>query len=88
MRLRGQELDLPPVQELMQGGEGVLGDGTLVHIAPYLQSHQGNADIQSPVELREKGSETCVQIKGVSSVSLTDSVLYTLLIKGAVSTRS
>lgn len=30
MRLLRQKSDLPPVKELMQGGERVLGDGTLV----------------------------------------------------------
>lgn len=52
MRLLGQQLHLPPVQELVQGGEGVLGDGTLVHITPHLQAHQGHTDVQSPVELQ------------------------------------
>lgn len=52
MRLLRQQLDLPPVEELVQGGEGVLRDGTLVHVAPHLQAHQGHADIQSPVELK------------------------------------
>lgn len=36
----------------MQSGEGVLGDGTLVHITPHLQAHQCHTDIQSPVELK------------------------------------
>lgn len=35
----------------MQGGEWVLGDGTLVYIAPHLQPHQSHTNIQSPVEL-------------------------------------
>lgn len=47
-----QQLNFPPVKELMQGGERVLGNGALVHITPYLQAHQGHSDIQSPVELR------------------------------------
>lgn len=47
-----QQLDLPPVEELVQGGEGVLCDGTLVHVAPHLQAHQSHADIQSSVELK------------------------------------
>lgn len=38
----------------MQGGEGVLGDGTLVHITPHLQAHQSHTDIQSPVELKRE----------------------------------
>lgn len=55
MRLLRQQLDLSPVKELMQGGERVLGDWTLVHITPHLQAHQGHADIQSPVELQVEG---------------------------------
>lgn len=52
MRLLRQQLDLPPVEELMQSGEGVLSDGTLVHITPHLQAHQGHTDIQSSVKLQ------------------------------------
>lgn len=47
-----QQLDFPPVQELVQGGERVLGDGAFIRIAPHLQPHQSHADVQGPVELR------------------------------------
>lgn len=43
--LLGQQLDLPPVQELVQGGEGVLGDGGLIRVAPHLQAYQGHTDV-------------------------------------------
>lgn len=46
-----QQFDFPPVEELVQGGEGILGDGTFVGVAPNLQTHQGHTDVQGPVEL-------------------------------------
>lgn len=39
----------------MQGGEGILGDGAFVGVAPHLQTHQGHPDVQGSVEL--KGQE-------------------------------
>lgn len=51
MWLLRQQLDLSPVQELVQGSKWVLGYGTLVHITPHLQPHESHTDIQSPVEL-------------------------------------
>lgn len=51
MRLLRQQLDLPPIKELMQGSEGVLCDGALVYITPHLQAHQSHTNIQSPIEL-------------------------------------
>lgn len=52
MWLLRQQLDLSPVQELVQGSKWVLGYGTLVHITPHLQPHESHTDIQSPVELK------------------------------------
>lgn len=60
MRPLRKQLHLPPVEELMQGGEGVLGDGTLVHVAPHLQAHQGHPDVQGPVELRSGGQKKLI----------------------------
>lgn len=40
-----EELELSPVQELMQAGERVLGDGALIHVIPHFHSHQGHSDI-------------------------------------------
>lgn len=56
MRLLRQQLYFPPVQELVQRGEGILRDGTFVGVAPHLQAHQGHADVQGPVELAVKQS--------------------------------
>lgn len=59
MRPLREKLDFPPVQELMQSGEGVLSDGTLVHVAPHLQTHQSHADVQSSVKLQiERGNSS------------------------------
>lgn len=60
MRPLREELDLPPVQELMQSCEGVLSDGTLVHIAPHLQTHQSHADVQGSVKLQMETGNTSV----------------------------
>lgn len=51
MRLPGQQFNFPPIQELVQGGEGILGDGTFVRVTPHLQTHQSHADVQGSVEL-------------------------------------
>lgn len=51
MRLLREQLDLPPVQELMQGGERVLSDGTLIHVTPHLQTHQSHTDVKCSVKL-------------------------------------
>lgn len=45
MRLLRQQLDLPPIKELMQGSEGVLCDGALVYITPHLQAHESHTNI-------------------------------------------
>lgn len=60
MRLLREQLDLPPVQELMQSGEWVLSDGTLIHVTPHLQTHQSYADIQSSVKLQIETANTSV----------------------------
>lgn len=52
MRLLREQLDLPPIQELMQSGKRVLSDGTLIHVTPHLQTHQSHADVQSSVKLQ------------------------------------
>lgn len=51
MRFLRQQLYFPPVQELVQRGEGILRDGTFVGVAPHLKAHQGHTDVQGPVEL-------------------------------------
>lgn len=38
----------------MQGGEGILGDGTFIRVAPHLQTHKGHPDVQGPVELHRR----------------------------------
>lgn len=60
MRLLREQLDLPPVQELMQSGEWVLSDGTLIHVTPHLQPHQSHADVQSSVKLQIDTANTWV----------------------------
>lgn len=52
MRFLGQQLHFPPVKELVQGGEGILGDGTFIRVTPHLQTHQGHPDVQGPVKLK------------------------------------
>lgn len=49
--LARQQLHLPPVQKLVQAGEGVLADGALVDVTPHLHAHQHDADVQRPVKL-------------------------------------
>lgn len=51
MRLLWQQFDLPPVEELVQGGEGILGDGTFIRVTPHLKTHEGHPDVQGPVKL-------------------------------------
>lgn len=60
MRLLREQFDLPPVQKLMQSGERVLSDGTLIHITPHLQTHQSHADVQSSVKLQIDTGNTSV----------------------------
>lgn len=60
MRLLREQLDLPPIQELMQSGEWVLSDGTFIHVAPHLQTHQSHADVQSSVKLQIDTGNTSV----------------------------
>ena len=52
VRFLGEELGFPPVQELVERGEGILRHGTLIGVAPHLQAHQGHPDVQGPVELQ------------------------------------
>lgn len=52
VRFLGQQFDFPPVKELVQGGEGILGDGTFISVTPHFQAHQGNPNVQGPVELK------------------------------------
>lgn len=52
VRPLGQQFDFPPVEELVQGGERILGYGAFIRIAPHLQTHQSHSDVQGPVELR------------------------------------
>lgn len=68
MRFLRQQLYFPPVQELVQCGEGILRDGTFVRVAPHLKAHQGHADVQGPVELAVKQS-ALPQKQGQVSVS-------------------
>ena len=51
MRFLGQQFDFPPIQELVQGVEGILGDGAFIRVTPHLQTHQGHPDVQGSVEL-------------------------------------
>lgn len=64
VRLLGQQLDFPPVQELVQRGKGILRDGAFVSVTPHLQAHQGHTDVQGPVEL--KVTAECVVRSGWS----------------------
>lgn len=52
MRFLGEQFHFPPVQELVQGGEGILSDGAFVSVTPHLQTHQSHPDVQGPVELK------------------------------------
>lgn len=52
MRPLGKEFDFSPVEELVQGGERILGDGAFIRITPHLQTHQSHADVKGSVELR------------------------------------
>lgn len=56
-----QQLHFPPVEELVQSGEGILGDGTLIGVTPHLQAHEGHPDVQGPVELSTSSACHCKQ---------------------------
>ena len=52
MGFLGQQFHFPPVQELVQGVERILSDGTFIRVTPHLQTHQSHPNVKGPVELK------------------------------------
>jgi len=77
VRFLGQQFDFPPIEELVQGGEGILGDGTFIRVTPHLQTHQSHPDVQGPVELLIRRESVWIERLGDVS-GLGDKILTVL----------